>query len=654
MKKTSTIEKEKSIYSIDRLIDNIACIRSVTGKTGLLNIKTNEIIGKMHYYHTIYSTNRKFYIQTLGGMLKIPHENNQPSKAMVRIYDVLNEKMIVDGFEVVKPYISDYALTVLRSPIDGKIHLFDGIDAYRKSTSVFDMALDDAQLLYNSDNDMYFLVTMNGKKGLCHHNCCKKVSSLVTQIEFDNIERFTNIVVYTKDNEKYFVIDGTDGKTSEKFESITVDENNKNILYCKKGNKTFIYDTQLKKLLLTQTLTKENDEIKYLSQYGDYHYRYTNIVEFLFLVKRKGKFGLVSSKFDHDNGKVIATKLLTPDYDEIVSRDSRHYLKKKGKIGLFIGNSIHHQFIKPIYDDIDYLWHTDYHASRAGDYFALYTGDYCDLVRLNSLTPCTPVVTRCQIQEYVRDGIIYKKDGLYGLVVTDGHNKDAIIPNEYNNISCVLEHYFILDKDSKKGVMHLGETIIPMQYDDIQIAGRYYNYIDKRNTKFLYFSLKKGNRYELAKMYNNPYSVNPVEFVSNRTFDAIDFFKDIMVFRDQEHTYIYDYKEQLLKRLPAAVSVIPFARPGRSDYFYSIDGIYYYYEEGQFEQALVEENDCFVTTYETDTELFEIRAYDKSELDTFCQEIDSQEESEALKTLRGKPSVNYGCPSLVLKRVKKK
>ena len=43
MKKTSTIVKEKNTYEIDILINNTAYIKSVTGKTGLLNIKTNQL-----------------------------------------------------------------------------------------------------------------------------------------------------------------------------------------------------------------------------------------------------------------------------------------------------------------------------------------------------------------------------------------------------------------------------------------------------------------------------------------------------------------------------------------------------------------------------------------------------------------------------------
>ncbi len=648
MKKTSIIVKEKSMYDIDILIGNTAYIKSVTGKTGLLNIKTNAIIGDMDYYHTIYDTNGKFYIQTLE-IEKGTRENNWHSKKNIRIYDALNEKMIADGFEIVESYRDYFEVASLRSSIDGKIHLFDKY-ACRKPTNIFDMALDDVKMLYKAYNDTYFVVTMNGKKGLYHNNCYNEIPSLITQIEFDEIEKLPNIIVYTKNNEKYFVCDGKDGKTSAKFESITVDEQNKNIVYCKKENKTHIYNTESQELLLIS----ETDEVKYLSKYGDSYNDHHG--EFIFLIKQNEKLGLVSSKINNEikksnNGEAIVTELLTPDYDEIEQHYNRFYLKQNDKMGLFIGDSNHNQLIEPIYDNIDYL---------GEDYFALYIGEYCDIGRMTPYTPFTTSVTNCQIEKNIRFGLIYKKDGKYGLILTDRDNKNTIIPNNFESISCVLEYYFILEKDSKKGFMHHGKMVIPMDYDEIQIGGSYGKYSSMKDAKVLYFSLKKGNKFELAKMHNYQYVTTNVEFVSNHTFDSIDFFRDIMVFKDQNYTYIYDYEEKLVKTFPAQTSVIPFAKPcskwdeehNHRDYFYAIDGVYFYYKDGKFEKVLVEENDCYVTTYEIGNETFELRTFNKTEHDAFCQTIESKEDSEAEKTLiEIAKNGNNKYPTLVLKRV---
>ena len=90
MKKTSAIVKEKNTYEIDVLINNTAYIKSVTGKTGLLNIKTNQIIGDMDDYYTIYDTHGKFYYQEKT-IEESNEKNNWNKRKTVRIFDALNE-----------------------------------------------------------------------------------------------------------------------------------------------------------------------------------------------------------------------------------------------------------------------------------------------------------------------------------------------------------------------------------------------------------------------------------------------------------------------------------------------------------------------------------------------------------------------------------
>ena len=145
------------------------------------------------------------------------------------------------------------------------------------------MSLDDVEKLYSEYNDTYLVVTVNGKKGLYHHNCYDVVPSLVTPTEFDNVEKFPNIIVYTKNNQKYFLCTGKDGKTSSNFDTITIDKNNKNIAYCKKGNKIYVYNTKAQELLLST----DSDEIKYMYKNGDSYNDYHG--EFFFEIMKNGK-----------------------------------------------------------------------------------------------------------------------------------------------------------------------------------------------------------------------------------------------------------------------------------------------------------------------------------------------------------------------------
>lgn len=652
MKKTSTIVKEKNTYEIDVFINNTAYIKSVTGKTGLLNIKTNQIIGDMDNYHTIYDTHGQFYYQEKT-IEKSSEENNWTTRKTVRIFDALNERILVDGFEVVKEFSSQYDLTALKSPIDGKLHLFDKY-ACRKHTNIFDMPLDDIEYLFSEYNDTYLVVTVNGKKGLYYHNCYDKTPSLITPIEFDNIEKLHNIIVYTKNNQKYFECTGRDGKKSSTFDEIKLDDNNKNIAYCKKGNQIYVYNTEAQELLLST----DADEIKYMYKNGDSYNDYHG--DFFFEIMKNGKYGVISSEINNEirkagTGAKVST-LLPPKYDEIERARGGLYLKKDGKIGLFIGSSYHNQVIEPKYDDIDFLGY---------NYFALYTNGLCDIGKATLYNPFTPSITNCEVAEDFDNALTYKKNGKYGLLFADDRH-DEIIPPEYDSISNVAKYYFILGQNNKKGLMHLGKIIIPVEYDEISIGGQYGKYGSLKDSKVLYFALKKGKKHELAKLHNWQYVVTDVEFVSNHTFDTIDFFHDVMVFKDQVYSYIYDYNEKLLKSLPASTSITAYGRPYKDDYdkecgyrkyFYCIDGVYYYYKDGKFEEVYTENNDLYLTTYETEKDSFEIRSYNKDEHDSFCSTIDSQEDAEAEKSLiemseKGISRIDY--PTLVLRRVSKK
>ena len=651
MKKTSTIVKEKNIYEIDVLINNTAYVKSVTGKTGLLDIKTNQIIGDMDNYHIIYDTLGYLYYQ-VKTIKESDAENNCHKRQLVRIFDALNEKIIVDGWEFIKTFGDRYELITVKSSIDGKLHLFDKY-ACRKSTNIFDMPLDNVEKLYSEYNDTYLVVTVGGKKGLYHHNCCNEVPSLITPIEFDNIEKLPNIIVYTKNNQKYFVYTGSEGKKSVTFDEITIDEKNNNIVYCKKNDKVYAYNTKAQELLLSADV----DEIKYMYKNGDIYNDHYG--DFFFEIMKDGKYGVISSEINNQifrkgtGAKVSA--LLPPKYDEIKRKNSVFFLKKDDKIGLFIGNPYHNKVIEPQYDEIDFLGY---------GYFAFYSNGNCDISKAASYNSFTPSITNCEIAENFDNVLTYKKNGKYGLIFTNDKH-DEIIPPEYDSISNVAKYYFVLEKDKKKGLVNFGKIIIPVKYDEISIGGQYRKYDRLEDAEVLYIALREGEKYELAKMKNWRVLGTHAEFADNYTFDTIDFFKDIMVFKDKNHSYIYDYNEKLLKTLAASAPIIAYERPyedsydemrGYRKYFYCIDGVYYYYKDGKLGEVYTENNDLYSTTYETDTDLFEVRSYNKDEYDSFCSAIDSQGDANAEKSLiemseNGISKKTY--PTLVLKRVNK-
>jgi len=171
----------------------------------------------------------------------------------------------------------------------------------------------------------------------------------------------------------------------------------KNIAYCKKGDKIYVYNTEAQELLLTT----DSDEIKYMYKNGDSYNDYHG--EFFFEIMKNDKHGIMSSEINNEvrkagTGAKVST-LLPPNYDEIKTNHGVSYLKKDGKIGLFIGNSYHNQVIEPKYDDIDSLGY---------NYFALYTNGLCDIGKVTSYEPFTPSITNCEITEDMYNEVKFK------------------------------------------------------------------------------------------------------------------------------------------------------------------------------------------------------------------------------------------------------
>lgn len=646
MKKTSIVVKEKDSLKIDIIINNTGYIESVTGKTGLLNIKTNKLIGEMDNYYTIYDREGEFYYQEKT-IEKSSEENNWNSRKILRIYDAKEEKILVDGWEVVKTFSNQYQLSAVRSPIDGKIHLFDRY-ACRKDTNIFAMALDDVELLY-SRYDTYLVVTINGKKGIYRQDCSGKMSSLITPIEFDNIQKLLNIIVYTKDAKKYFVYDNKDGKTSLKFDEIVLDEKHKNIVYCKKDSRTYVYNTNLQELLLNE----ECDDIKYLCFRGknEYDHRYG---KFYFIITKNNLKGLLEVETIYSNTEVIAGKalLLPVNYDDIEYSYGVFYPKKDGKTGLFKQGYKQNVFVEVNYDKI-----TDLGCSM----YAIYYGDRCDVYKIEN--ELDRLIKNCKLISLQRQGCIFEQNNSYGILY-QGLKKDYscykdVIVDNYDNVSYLGDGYYEVERNGKKGVNFQSQDIISIEYDTIDMK----LYEKKRMEETVYFALgKKDLGFELAKKRHWEYSDSDVEFTNSQKFEEINLFEDIMTLRTKTNLLIYDYEEKLLKKLPASsqISMI-YRKPDRSydkKTIYVVDENFYYYKDGKFEEMFIEENDLYITTYETETDSFEIKTFDKIEHDSFCEIIDSQEDSVAEQSLidvfeNNRNEVRQHHRTLVLKRTPK-
>lgn len=689
MKKRSVVLNEKDLYNIKTLINNTAYIVLPNGETGLLNIRTNQLLGNIDNFKTCYTLKDEIYEQ----IKTVEATDERGSYRVINLYDALEEKWIAEGWGIVSDFLSNYQLCSLKSPSDGKIHFFD-LATYRDHKDIFDIACYDVRVLYNYDNTWCFMINCGAEKGLYLRNGADMGFSMVS---CDIIGSLPNIFVFTKDGKCDFIYNTVDdikeitdksiiSKKDYRYDNITVDENNNYIIYCQNENGVDVYHTKRRALLCHY----DGDDIKYFG--GNEHYSFRMDKDFYFLTSNNSKFGLVrASTFviqNNDDYMVKTTSLLEEKYDDIKTEPGAFSFSKDGKVGFLKINpkpEMNH-FIEAKYDKIKEL---------GNGYYALYNDGYCDIVLFKNGKVST-VVKKCQLEDIVDDSVIYKKDKKKGIKNKLSKSKDKrygllfigsfepVCYDKYDNISRISNRYhdyFVMEKKGKKGVVCDGKLIIPVKAKDISIG------YDPDCCRRTYFALK--NNFNQYKLLSGRYSGDGVEFdpTINKTFKDVSFLNDIMVLKDSLNTYIYSYfmssfERDKLKTLSGDVDVVAKKVPNQfrasvgdkefpsshsnfltlSDYIYCINGTNYFYTDGVFceicKDGIISSNkDCYMTTYEADDCIYQIKTTDKSEHDSFCEYIDNQDDEVADIYLdnmsRDSEALHEQYPTLVLKKVKK-
>ncbi|MBR1679075.1 MAG: hypothetical protein IJ704_00315 [Bacilli bacterium] len=106
---------EEIKYTLKQIINNTAYIEFGNGKTALLNIENDQIIGNIGMYTVITKPEKQLFIQV----------KSEGSKRIVNIYDASKGEFVFFGWELMLQVEDNYSRMALKSPIDGKIQLFD-------------------------------------------------------------------------------------------------------------------------------------------------------------------------------------------------------------------------------------------------------------------------------------------------------------------------------------------------------------------------------------------------------------------------------------------------------------------------------------------------------------------------------------------------
>lgn len=650
MKKITTTKKEKDFYNIETIIDDVAIIKSsISGKRGLLNIKTSELIGELDYYNMFYDTDNKYYRQVRTEVRSSGYEY------FLNVYDVFKHSYVVKDYNIVKSFENYGYVSLIKEKEDSdKLHFLDMYNL-RDEDNIFNLEIDNAEDFLNHYGKIYFVLSKDNVKALY-----KRGRGLVTDFECDEIERKNGITFFYQNNKVRFSKDGEYDSISKEFNEISFHGFNNSLLYCKDDNDTYIYYIYFNSKDL---IRKTNKNSKLVASF--FYDNENESTEYLFIEEDENNRKSLISSIVYKNREKNETRVLASDYDEITINNNyeynqifQFYLEKDGKKELFLYDSHDSKKIGN-YDNIEYFH---------DDIYALTNGCSTDIVNITLDKDPRLIIKNCHIIDDNYQGIIFSQktvlnNELLGMYYFDERNYyNNIIRATHDSFKPHGKYLYEVEDNKKKGMYFLGKLIIPIEYEDITLSySPEYKNID--DADYIYYALRKDNSSILAKRKNYNYKDldESTELEVLGEYKDILFLKDIIVLKDLLNTFIYDYNDKLLGKFPfdTPVTLFEVAEDNFSKKtIYCINDDYYFYKDGNLEKYYKEDIDMYLTTYETDTEMFEASSYKKDVLDKFVSNIDSMEddlgEAYLNKLFNNKDDLKDKYPSLALRKVKKK
>lgn len=606
MEKTSSIIENKEIYSVENILDDIALINSTSGKSALLNIKTNEIVGSFDNYETKWNSDSHFYYQVKDVKLDtlIDFEGK-----IIRVYDTLKKESVVDNWLIMNNNRDKFEIMVLLDH-NNKFHIFEE-KKYRNTNNIFNIGFDyvkDFSSSYSLTHE--FIVQNNGKFGLYATNYSSYIPE--KNIIYDNIDYLNGLYIYTLNGKKTFSAENYIVKNNIWFKDIIFDENRDIFYGINDDNSTSVY--YRKKLLFN---INGSNKLKFISN------QQSKINKFLFLTEKDGKFGIIS--YGNKNMLTESTTIKTilqPIYDEITWSDNTFLLHKNGKMGLMKICDSQIKLINTQYDEI---------IDCGNGFYALKDdknlANFYDIIYIDN--PNNILIKKCENINLIDSFIIYEKDKKFGIFSKKFDKKKKNYFNIFgydnitkiSNISSILYgDYFKIEKDGKFGIYKdPGQIVIEPIYDSIDThAGYRYRLSIFGN---IYFVVKNNDKYKLLN-----YSNHTLTQFNNNSYEDIIIFPDITVFKGENSVEVYDYNENLVGKFNKNTIIKEITE--NNNKFYLVNNEYYFYKDGVFEKVHMTDTITYSTMYEFKYGTIVVNSYDKLTHDKICENIESINEDE--------------------------
>lgn len=599
---TKTI-KETKTYTIYKIHNNIATIKTMDGKLGLMNTKLGKMIEEPKKCSIGYYESLKLYFITQ----KINNEE------YLTIYDPYKNERIANNLKII---YSDDRDMILKDEKSNEFYIYHSYLSPNKLIGSFKNVEVIAKV--PSHGCEYPIFKVEEESGV---RLYKPNHKGFYEGTYDSISLKDNIAILKKNNKVKFLSLYESEITCPYYDDIKIAKDNK--------NKTLLYlkDLQEKTITVykkdgTKLVVLPCEEINDVYAYYDGNY-YTRFYQYksnnkLYLVRDNGdnlylnKDASYKAVFEIENNVQI-------EKIEIINTNEIFY-KQNGLWG--ISKLVKDKIAKTdaSYESIYKVSYNTYILSKNHkDQIAIFDGSVKVLV------------DECNVISNNRNALIFKKGKEYGIL-----NKSTNeIKDGLDNATYLKDDLVLTEKQNKKGLILIHSNgiynLLENTYINIEIAECKYGYYIKAKKENGKSDLYKYEKYATIRVGQKNILKSKLKSQNNITF-----FKSIIVVEQDLYVDVFDYELSLLKSFPKDTQ-IEYIEPKKYTEIdtYIINGSYYYKQEGEnFTKAHTYEQTLYMASFETEFGTIVVNSYSKDEFDKKCSTIEKLSYDEVNNILK--------------------
>lgn len=570
MKIQTNIYNINKNYEIIKIINDIAIIQNNDKNITLYDLVNNKILLDFDKY--------VFNIYKDEGYIIFKKDN------YCTIFDIFNKNIICEKYEVIQKINNGYRELVLKNENKYKLFKMNNMD-------IFNYDFDYINYLYDRFNNNYYIVKKDNNYSYLNSSINSSIS-----FNFDNIENKDCVIVFTKDNQKKFIVNTSYDSIFESkyYNDIKIDQSFKNIIYAYINNILDIYIINNNKCQLLYRFNNYNlDEISCLYSFMNLYFEITTI----FKTKKDNHYGVIGSK--SINNKVIETVNINNDYDDINIDNSALYLYKDNKMGYYDLNT--KMSINCKYDNIKVLNNSLIKATNGEEFIILHNGKVA--LKGDYLIE--------ESDKYIK----YNRKGRIHLFIYDNKKYHSFL--QYEDVKIINDSLFIFKIGRQKLLYYKEKMLFPVDSFD-KLKEINVKQID--NTLIVTYKKESDEEYSIIRIDID--SLSYTSF-SELKFDKVEFINNLVVGRQENKMYIYNLDGKLLFKNDNNVSIKYYNTKDELSY-YLIDEELYVLSNSNLYKVPKENIKLYATLVQTKKESVFINTYSKQENEDFIKSVDNK------------------------------